>query len=151
VPSVSPITTAVRLPPLLSASFSPSDEILDPPIAMRLTQLGPVAFLGLAACVHATSSEPEEKPLRPCTIRSAVSGSFFDLNPIWKTLPEDVDTLEEPPESWHVRGYDYGHNFTLNICGPVVEDVPEFEDIDSDHTKNVSAFYSIGDQYYSLG
>lgn len=40
---------------------------------------------------------------------------------------------------WHINGYDYGHNFTLNICEPVLSDYSDVVDV-FDRT-NVSGFY----------
>lgn len=40
---------------------------------------------------------------------------------------------------WHINGHDYDHNFTLNICEPVLSDYSDVVDV-SDRT-NVSAYY----------
>lgn len=93
---------------------------------------------------------------KPCTIRSPSSGHFFDLNSITMKLPEAKDKKSESGlESWHARGYDYGTNFTLNFCAPVVEtqgeDPREFEGLDKDMWRNVSAFYTDGKRSYSIG
>jgi len=40
---------------------------------------------------------------------------------------------------WHINGYDYGHNFTLNICEPLLSEYSDVVDV-SDHT-NVSGYY----------
>ena len=112
------------------------------------------AVLILSGSVFAASEEKSKaKPLKPCTIRSATSGSFFDINGL-KIVPPIKDPKskkETKPESWHVRGYDYGANFTLNFCGPVVEDIDEFEGVSDKLARNVSAFYTIGKRSYSLG
>lgn len=54
-------------------------------------------------------------------------------------------------ESWHAKGYDYGSNFTLNFCAPVVEDIGEVEGVDRELWKNVSAYYTAGGKTYSIG
>jgi hypothetical protein len=71
-------------------------------------------------------------------------------------LPDAKDKKSESGiESWHARGYDYGTNFTLNFCAPVVEtlgkDPREFEGIDKDLWRNVSAYYTDGKRSYSIG
>jgi len=90
---------------------------------------------------------------KPCTIRSPSSGAFFDLNSLniqppgknSKPLKKD-DKLE----SWHAKGYDYGANFTLNICGPVVEELDDVVGVSKSYWKNISAFYTIGEDTYSI-
>jgi cation-dependent mannose-6-phosphate receptor len=55
-------------------------------------------------------------------------------------------------ESYHVKGYDYGSNFTLNVCGPVVEELDDVEGVSKKQWANVSAFYTDSkDRVYSLG
>jgi cation-dependent mannose-6-phosphate receptor len=94
-----------------------------------------------------------DKPLKPCTVISPTSERFFDLNPIHKLPPsEDSKKKKEGDEgSWHARGYDYGANFTINFCGPVVEELDEVQDLDKGLWKNVSAFYEKGSKQYAIG
>jgi hypothetical protein len=40
---------------------------------------------------------------------------------------------------WIINGHDYGHNFTLNICEPLLSDYSDVVDV-QDRT-NVSAYY----------
>lgn len=54
-------------------------------------------------------------------------------------------------ESWHARGYDYGANFTLNICAPVVEKLDKVEGIEDDRKANISGFYMKDDKVFSIG
>lgn len=94
-----------------------------------------------------------DKPLKPCTIVSPTTERFFDLNPI-RRLPLDEGGKKAKTDSdgsWHARGYDYGANFTLNFCGPVVEELHDVQDLDKDLWKNVSAFYEVGKKVYSIG
>jgi cation-dependent mannose-6-phosphate receptor len=42
-------------------------------------------------------------------------------------------------EDWHIPGHDYGHNFTLNICEPVLSDYSDVVGV-NDRT-NVSGYY----------
>lgn len=55
-------------------------------------------------------------------------------------------------ESYHVKGYDYPSNFSMNFCAPVVEELADVEGIPTSRIANVSAFYkdSRGD-IYSIG
>jgi len=90
---------------------------------------------------------------KPCTIRSPSTGSFFDLNPL-HLLPLSKDSKPsklESEHSWTAKGYDYGANFTLNICGPVVEDLDHVEGIKSSMWRNVSAYYMKGKDAFSIG
>lgn len=75
------------------------------------------------------------------------------------TAEEERDEKEkEPPRSWHARGYDYPANFTMNFCGPVVEEEPEAPEGErtivgrpGPRWENVSAFYVMDDRTFSLG
>jgi cation-dependent mannose-6-phosphate receptor len=105
----------------------------------------------------------------PCTLRSATSGKFFDLNPLHVALPDPdkKQPKDARTESWHARGYDYGANFTMNFCGGVVEDLAMgiFGDGERDAERvakgvvgveremwaNVSAFYTWAGRVYSIG
>lgn len=112
-----------------------------------LTVLG---LLQASTAVGASSSN--DKPLKPCTARSPTTERFFDLNPIHRKPPaEGKKQKGEDEGSWHARGYDYGYNFTMNFCGPVVEELDNVQDLDKKLWKNVSAFYEKGDKQYSLG
>lgn len=113
------------------------------------------AFSSCIAFAVADASEDAGKKkevLKPCTIRSPSSGHFFDLNPITVSLPEDKDKkTTQSNESWHAKGYDYGANFTLNFCAPVVEKLQDVEGVDRDLWRNVSAYYKDGKRTYSIG
>ncbi|KAF2179024.1 mannose 6-phosphate receptor domain-containing protein, partial [Zopfia rhizophila CBS 207.26] len=109
-------------------------------------------LLSSADFSSAASSGKNSKPLKPCTARSPTTERFFDLNPIRRTAPEKGKKGKEGEEgSWHARGYDYGANFTINFCGPVVEELDEVVDLGKDMWKNVSAFYEKGDRQYAIG
>lgn len=101
-----------------------------------------------ALAVHAAS----DKPLKPCTVVSPTTERFFDLSGLRRTLPKEGDKKKEADEgSWHAKGYDYGANFTLNFCGPVVEELSDVQDLDKKLWRNVSAFYERGDRQYAIG
>jgi len=93
-----------------------------------------------------------DKPLKPCTIVSP-TGRFFDLNPIRRMPLKDGEKKNKGDSdgSWHAKGYDYGANFTLNFCGPVVEELHDVQDLDKDLWRNVSAFYEDGKKVFAIG
>jgi cation-dependent mannose-6-phosphate receptor len=108
--------------------------------------------LGLAAAAS-DDSKGKKEDRAPCTIRSPTSGAFFDLNPIHVILPDDPKKASKDArnESWSARGYDYGANFTLNFCGPVVENLTNVVGVDEARWQNVSAFYHLDGKTYSIG
>lgn len=64
---------------------------------------------------------------------------------------KDEHSKEDDLHSYKINGWDYGHNFTLNFCGPVVEELDDVEDISKSMWKNVSAYYTVGRRIYSIG
>ncbi|KAF1961196.1 mannose 6-phosphate receptor domain-containing protein [Byssothecium circinans] len=99
-----------------------------------------------------------DKPLKPCTAISPTTQRFFDLNPMHRAPPDDKDHSRKKKSnkdvedgSWHARGYDYGANFTINFCGPVVEELGSVVDLDREERKNVSAFYERDGKTYAIG
>lgn len=107
--------------------------------------------------VHGAASSDDSKSSKenhvPCTIRSPTSGAFFDLNPLHLVLPADPKKASKDArnESWSARGYDYGANFTLNFCGPVIENLTHVVGVDEARWQNVSAFYEFDGKTYSIG
>ena len=110
-------------------------------------------LVSVFALLAAHAIAASDKPLKPCTVISPTSERFFDLNPLRKQPPsEDSKKKKEDVEgSWHARGYDYGANFTINFCGPVVEELDEVQDLDKSLWKNVSAFYEVKGKQYAIG
>ena len=94
---------------------------------------------------HSTfaSSENSQKPKQPCTIDSP-TGSFLDLNYISLSRPEKK-------ESWHAKGHDYGANFTINFCAPVIEDLEDVVGVEEARWQNISAYYRLDRKTYSIG
>ena len=89
----------------------------------------------------------------PCTIRSPSNGGYYDLNAI-RVLPlkdHKKAHKDDRIESWHVRGYDYGTNFTLNFCAPVIETLTDVVGIAEGLWGNVSAYYDMNGKTYSIG
>ncbi|KAI9727651.1 MAG: Cation-independent mannose-6-phosphate receptor CI-MPR [Chrysothrix sp. TS-e1954] len=110
----------------------------------------------LPRLTHAAASS-STTDLDFCTAR-APSGSYFDLSPIHIEPPAPQKSGSPKPskdedevESWHSRGYDYGANFTMNFCGPVVEELEDVVGLRSREARNVSAFYEKGGKTYSIG
>lgn len=71
-------------------------------------------------------------------------------------LQEKDEKEKEPPKSWHARGHDYPTNFTMNFCGPVVEEeqkeeAPLVEGFHHMKWENVSAYYVMDNQTFSIG
>ena len=112
-----------------------------------------IAFAVADSSSDQDGHKKEPAAVKPCTIRSPSSGHFFDLSPITVRLPSEKDKkkAEDRSESWHARGYDYGTNFTMNFCAPVVEELGEIEGVDKALWKNVSAYYTDGRRTYSIG
>jgi len=100
----------------------------------------------------APSDDRKSKPVDPCTIVSSI-GSFFDLRPLSIQPPVEgkKPSKSDKVDSWHAKGYDYGSNFTLNICAPVVEEIKNVKGVARNRWQNVSAYYESGSKIYSLG
>ena len=101
----------------------------------------------------ADSTEPEKTTtVEACTAKST-NGAFFNLQPDIAVKPEEGAKPHKsiPSEDYHARGYDYGYNFTLNICAPVVAPPKEVVGLDDDLLRNVSAYYESKGKVYSLG
>jgi cation-dependent mannose-6-phosphate receptor len=119
---------------------------------MQLTFWSAILLLLAGADVSTADSSKSGTPWKPCTVRSPTTDRFFDLNPIHRKPPEEGKKKKEGEEgSWHARGYDYGANFTINFCGPVVEDLDKVVDLDKERWQNVSAFYEMGNKQYAIG
>lgn len=120
---------------------------------MHLTFINTVLLTLALQGTTSYAADDKTKPVIPCTAHSTTSGSFFDLNGISLKLPEEGKkaSKKDRTDSWHAKGYDYGANFTLNICAPVLEDVKDVVGVDSGLWKNVSAYYEMGGKTYSIG
>lgn len=123
---------------------------------MRLSPSVLVAFF--AALTRA--SDEEELPTASSTTQvpactattSTNSGAYFDLRPniAW---PKDSDKAHKSSQhkDYHARGYDYGKNFTINICNSVVDPVTNVVGIKEQKWANVSAYYMSQGDIYSIG
>ncbi|KAH8176516.1 autophagy-related protein 27 domain-containing protein [Sarocladium implicatum] len=88
-----------------------------------------------------------------CTATSSTgSGAFFDLRPdTAMAVGASAASHRTPTSDYHARGHDYGKNFTLNVCAPVVEPVQHVVGLDEGLWANVSAYYTDGDETFSIG
>lgn len=114
-------------------------------------------YYSLALYLSLTAADPApakstETPREACTIRSPTSGAFFDLKPLHIVPPAESKSKHPREISWNTTGYDYGYNFTMNFCGPVIESLDKVEGVDKDSWKNVSAYYKTEDgKVFSIG
>jgi len=116
-----------------------------------------LALAALGGVAHAeepdkTSTSTSSAVVTPC-VATATSGAFFDLRPDTAIVVPEGEKAPKgsPVQDYLARGWDYGHNFTLNLCGAVVEPVEDVVGVDRDLWRNVSAYYEIGRKVYSLG
>ncbi|KAL4911217.1 hypothetical protein BDW74DRAFT_6212 [Aspergillus multicolor] len=119
------------------------------PISLLGFLLASASFTSVSAASDASS--PQE--LAPCVARSPTTGLYYDLNALRvQPLPSDEKARKYArDESWHAKGYDYNANFTLNICGPVIENVTDVVGIEEPGWQNVSAYYKKDGKTYSIG
>jgi len=118
---------------------------------MNLLHLG--ALLLLSTIAATAADEKKTTPLKPCTVLSPHSGSFFDLTSISLSPPTPGKKLhkDQRVESWHAKGYDYPVNFTMNVCAPVLEKIKDVVGVEKALWKNVSAYYELDGETYSIG
>ncbi|KAI1452045.1 mannose 6-phosphate receptor domain-containing protein [Annulohypoxylon moriforme] len=119
------------------------------PACLAICYLLSLASVSLAADADKTTTSTA------CTA-SSTSGAFFDLRPdmALKLNPDGSKPAHSngaPTADYKAKGYDYGSNFTLNICGAVVEPVDGVIGVDSSKWQNVSAYYTSKGDVYSLG
>jgi cation-dependent mannose-6-phosphate receptor len=121
---------------------------------MRCQPLSLVPFLVAAAsAIQDAASTTVQVP--ECTATSSSgSGAFFDLRPD-RAYPLDAEADSShkyaPTKDYFAKGYDYGKNFTLNLCGAVVESVSDVVDVQESLWANVSAHYTYKGKVYSIG
>jgi cation-dependent mannose-6-phosphate receptor len=112
---------------------------------MRVSRLPLLLGPALAA---ASSETPTSDPVPDCT--ASASAGFFDLRP-------DIATAQGggkdggPTDDYRANGIDYGYNFTMNICGAVVQPVEDVVGVDDGLWGDVSAHYTSGGDVYSIG
>lgn len=108
-----------------------------------------------AAAVNAAADAPTATIHAPsCTATSSTgNGGFFDLRPDTAVAPLENGKSHKSGvfKDYHSRGYDYGKNFTLNICGAVVDPVSDVVGLKDNQWANVSAYYTTHNSVYSIG
>jgi cation-dependent mannose-6-phosphate receptor len=107
----------------------------------------------LSFLLTSTALAADSEPPKPCTIFSPITGAYYDLNTITALAPvEHKKTMkDEMPHSWKAKGYDYGTNFTINFCAPVIEPLEDVVGVDEPVWKNISAYYIFDGKTYSIG
>lgn len=119
---------------------------------MKLLYYSLSFYLCLTSPASAASPKETAAP-QPCTIRSPTSHAFFDLNPLHIEDPALSKKTSPRDYSWNATGWGLEYNFTMNFCGPVIEDLAEagVVGVDKDVWRNVSAYYKQGGKVYSIG
>lgn len=108
---------------------------------MRLPRLL-LSALAAVGSTTAARAEKEDDKLEPCTARHPTTKEFYDLRGLARS-PDEKNAAD-----WHANGHDYGSNFTINICAPLIEAPSSL----TKGGKNVSAMYRDGDgDYQSVG
>lgn len=126
---------------------------------MKLPSTSPLQCLLFLSSLSSVSAAPESSPpadaLSPCVARSPSTGLYYDLGAITVSPPELRDGEKvyrgDRNTSWHSKGHDYPANFTVNICSPVIEDVKDVVGVESSRWNNISAYYEMDGQVYSIG
>lgn len=118
-----------------------------------LTAIAAVAAVASAEEDKASSTTTTATTTTTACVATSTSGLFYDLRPDTAVV---VAEGEKPPrgavtEDYIARGYDYGYNFTLNICGAVVKGVEDVVGVKKSDWKNISAYYEHKGELYSLG
>lgn len=137
----------VPLPPITTSQFNI--------IIMRFSI--PAAVLLLATAVGALEDTPKKSSSTSqappaCTATAGSGGSFFDLRPDTAHKPDSAKGAKSGvTKDYHARGFDYGKNFTLNVCGAVVDAVTDVVGVNKQTWANVSAYYTSDDKTYSIG
>ncbi|KAL9611196.1 MAG: hypothetical protein Q9167_004144 [Letrouitia subvulpina] len=95
----------------------------------------------------------QQKAPEPCTIFHPTTNAYYDLNAITAQPLKDHKKAhkDDRTENWHAWGYDYGTNFSLNFCAPVIKPPESAVGIEKDLLKNISAFYEYKGETYSIG
>ncbi|KJR81868.1 cation-dependent mannose-6-phosphate receptor [Sporothrix schenckii 1099-18] len=100
-----------------------------------------------------TTSPAKTTSTIPCTA-SSTSGAFYDLRHDIALPPAESGKKPKAgvlTTDYVARGHDYGANFTLNICAAVVKPVKDVKGVDRDLWANVSAYYKLDGDTFSLG
>jgi cation-dependent mannose-6-phosphate receptor len=124
---------------------------------MRVPQAAVLALLAASASATQVYNDDEvpssTAPVPSCTATSSSgSGAFFDLRPDMAVVAEEGKSHRGlVVKDYHAKGHDYGKNFTINICGAVVEPVLDVMGVNQSLWANVSAYYESHGKVYSIG
>lgn len=112
-----------------------------------------ILFLLAGAAVASAESPTTTSHALACTATSSTgSGAFFDLRPDLAVLPNSKGSSKYGvTKDYFSKGYDYGKNFTMNICGSVVHPVSDVVGLSAGIWANVSAYYIHHGEVYSIG
>ncbi|KAM5365427.1 hypothetical protein ACJZ2D_011025 [Fusarium nematophilum] len=110
-------------------------------------------FLSVATAASAEPELPSSTIHVPeCTATSHTgTGGFFDLKPDMAVAADENTKKWAMTKDYFSKGYDYGKNFTLNICGAVVDPVTDVVGVDPPLWQNVSAYYVVRGEVFSIG
>ncbi|ODQ50897.1 mannose 6-phosphate receptor domain-containing protein [Saitoella complicata NRRL Y-17804] len=73
-----------------------------------------------------------------CTLTNPLTKEYYDLRPLTRT--SDLFSTD-----WSVNGHDYGANFTLNICAPLLNTTDDAPHSSAGYVDEDGQFISIGD------
>ncbi|KAK4099031.1 mannose 6-phosphate receptor domain-containing protein [Parathielavia hyrcaniae] len=111
------------------------------------------SLASMAVAEDATKTTSSSTPvITPC-VATSTNGAFFDLRPDAAVVVSEDSKPPKgvPTEDYVARGWDYGSNFTLNVCNPVVKRVDDVVGVDKALWRNISAYYETKGKIYSLG
>ncbi|KAL2164018.1 hypothetical protein VTH06DRAFT_3232 [Thermothelomyces fergusii] len=119
----------------------------------RRAFLALAVLAGVALAEEATKTATETTPVHTPCVATSTSGAFFDLRPDIAIAVAEGEKAPRgtPTEDYIARGWDYGYNFTLNICEPVLKKVEGVVGVDKALWPNISAYYEADGKIYSLG
>ena len=106
-----------------------------------------------AGDVSRTTTTTTTSVALPCTATST-SGAFYELQQGRIAVAEVEGARPRKgavTEDYHARGWDYGSNFTLNLCAPLVRPVRDLVGLNELLWQNIDAYYESRGSRYSLG
>lgn len=119
----------------------------------RLLLLAIAAITGVSFAAESTTTVSTTTPVATLCVATATSGAFFDLRPDTAVIVAEGEKHHKGihTEDYVARGWDYGSNFTLNICDAVVKKIGDVVGVEESLWRNVSAYYKVEGKVYSLG
>jgi len=122
-------------------------------LLLALAALAGVASANETTTTKTTKTASTSTPVVTPCVATATSGAFFDLRPdtAVAVVEGEKHVKGVPTEDYVARGWDYGSNFTLNVCNAVVKKVTDVVGVEKSLWRNVSAYYETKGKVYSLG